>query len=45
MEKKMSATQNFKPIPLNVEVIGKKILDAAYKVHSALGTGLLEFGL
>jgi GxxExxY protein len=32
----------FKPIPLEVEAIGKKILDAAYTVHTALGPGLLE---
>ena len=31
-----------KPIPLDVEAIGKKLLDAAYTVHSALGPGLLE---
>ena len=33
-----------KPIPLDVEAIGKKLLDAAYTVHSALGPGLLESG-
>ncbi len=32
----------FKPIPLEVEAIGKKLLDAAYTVHSTLGPGLLE---
>jgi GxxExxY protein len=32
----------FKPIPLEVESIGKKVLDAVYTVHSALGPGLLE---
>ena len=32
----------FQPIPLEVEAIGKKILDAAYTVHTALGPGLLE---
>jgi GxxExxY protein len=32
----------FKPIPPEVEAIGKKVLDAAYTVHSDLGPGLLE---
>ena len=32
----------FKPIPLEVEAIGKKVLDAAYTVHTDLGPGLLE---
>ncbi len=31
-----------KPVPLEIEEIGKKALDAAYTVHSALGPGLLE---
>ena len=42
MEEKLITTRNFKPIPLEEEAIGKKILDAAYTVHSLLGTGLLE---
>jgi GxxExxY protein len=32
----------FQPIPPEVEKIGKAVLDAAYKVHTALGPGLLE---
>lgn len=32
----------YRPIPLEVEQVGKIVLDAAYKVHSALGPGLLE---
>ena len=32
----------FKPIPLEVEAIGKKVLDTAYTVHTDLGPGLLE---
>ena len=32
----------FKPISLEVEAIGKKVLDAAYTVHTDLGPGLLE---
>jgi len=42
MEEKTITTRNFKSIPLEVEAVGKKILDAAYTVHSALGPGLLE---
>lgn len=34
--------KRFAPIPVEAEVIGKKVLDAAYAVHSALGPGLLE---
>ena len=30
------------PVPLNVEKVGKRVLDAAFKVHTALGPGLLE---
>jgi GxxExxY protein len=32
----------YAPVPPHVEQIGKAVLDAAYKVHSALGPGLLE---
>ena len=34
--------KRFAPIPAETEVIGKKVLDAAYAVHSSLGPGLLE---
>jgi len=30
------------PIPVEVDNLAKKIVDAAYKVHAALGPGLLE---
>ena len=30
------------PVPPHVERIGKAVLDAAFKVHTALGPGLLE---
>ena len=30
------------PIPPDVERIGKIVLDAAFKVHTVLGPGLLE---
>lgn len=34
--------KSFAPIPPNVERVGKAVLDAAFKVHTALGPGLLE---
>ena len=30
------------PIPVETEKIGKQVLDAAFKVHTTLGPGLLE---
>jgi GxxExxY protein len=38
----MSQKVNFQPLPAEVEEIGKEIVDAAYKVHTELGPGLLE---
>ena len=32
----------FQPIPPDVERVGKIVLDAAFKVHTTLGPGLLE---
>jgi GxxExxY protein len=32
----------FRTIPADVELVGKKVLDAAFKVHTVLGPGLLE---
>ena len=32
----------FQPVPGDVELVGKKVLDAAFKVHTGLGPGLLE---
>jgi GxxExxY protein len=32
----------FEPIPPDIERIGKIVLDAAYKVHTVLGPGLIE---
>ena len=32
----------FAPIPADVERVGKAVLNAAFKVHTALGPGLLE---
>jgi GxxExxY protein len=34
--------QVFAPVPTNVEKVGKTVLDAAFKVHTTLGPGLLE---
>lgn len=34
--------QEYPSIPQNVEEVGKCVLDTAFKVHSALGPGLLE---
>ena len=42
MEGKKTGSKPFKPVPPDVEAIGKKVLDAAYTVHSSLGPGLLE---
>jgi GxxExxY protein len=32
----------YAPIPAETEQVGKVVLDAAYRVHTALGPGLLE---
>lgn len=32
----------YAPVPPEVEKVGKAVLDAAFKVHTALGPGLLE---
>lgn len=34
--------RNYKPIPSELDLIGKKIVDSAYTVHKELGPGLLE---
>ncbi len=38
----MTSNKNYKPLPAELEIIGKKIVDAAYTVHKNLGPGLLE---
>jgi GxxExxY protein len=35
-------TTEYLPIPEELDVIGREIIDAAFKVHTALGPGLLE---
>lgn len=32
----------FSPIPFEIERVGKSVLDAAFKIHTAFGPGLLE---
>jgi GxxExxY protein len=32
----------FQPVPADVERVAKEVVDAAYRVHKALGPGLLE---
>ena len=39
---KPASKQIFQPIAPEVEKIGKTVLDAAFKVHTTLGPGLLE---
>ena len=39
---KSKFTNYYKPIPKDLEAIGKLIIDAAYTVHKNLGPGLLE---
>jgi GxxExxY protein len=34
--------KSFEPVPEELDLIGKKIVDAAYTVHKNLGPGLLE---
>ena len=34
--------KQYAPIPESTEKVGKAVLDAAYKVHTTLGPGLLE---
>ncbi len=38
----MSQKQKYEPISHDLNKIGKEIVDADYKVHNALGPGLLE---
>ncbi|MCD4664465.1 MAG: GxxExxY protein [Bacteroidales bacterium] len=38
----MTSNKNYKPLPTELENIGRKIVDAAYTVHKNLGPGLLE---
>jgi len=42
MDSRAQKARVFVPIPAKVEQVGKAVLDAAYRVHTALGPGLLE---
>jgi GxxExxY protein len=42
LENTKSIKKTFAPIPQELEIIGKHIVDAAYTVHKTLGPGLLE---
>jgi GxxExxY protein len=42
MDSRLQKTKFLKPIPPEVEQVGKVVLDSAYRVHSTLGPGLLE---
>jgi hypothetical protein len=42
MDSRTQKTRVFATIPPEVGRIGKVVLDAAFRVHSALGPGLLE---
>ena len=42
MDSRTQKASVFAPIPPEVERVGKIVLDAAFKVHTALGPGLLE---
>ncbi len=42
MDSRAQKARVFAPIPPEVERVGKIVLDAAFRVHSALGPGLLE---
>lgn len=42
MEIAQKSPKVYNPVPFEVEEIGKRALDAAFTVHSALGAGLLE---
>jgi GxxExxY protein len=42
MESSTQKARGYAPISAEVERVGKIVLDAAYRVHTALGPGLLE---
>jgi GxxExxY protein len=42
MDSRSQKVKIFAPIPPEVERVGKAVLDAAFRVHTALGPGLLE---
>ena len=42
MDSRTRKVRVFAPVPPEVERVGKIVLDAAFKVHTVLGPGLLE---
>jgi GxxExxY protein len=42
MDSRAQKAKVFAPISVEVEQVGKAVLNAAYRVHTALGPGLLE---
>jgi GxxExxY protein len=38
----MTTKKSYEPLSVELEAIGRKIVDAAYTVHKNLGPGLLE---
>ena len=38
----LAVSGNFEPLPEETERVARQVVDAAYKVHTALGPGLLE---
>lgn len=38
----MISSTEYEPLPDELEILGKEIVDAAYSVHKSLGPGLLE---
>ena len=39
---KDTKTKRFEPVPAEIERVAKQAVDGAFRVHSALGPGLLE---
>lgn len=42
IQNKKTIQKSFEPILTELDIIGKKIVDAAYTIHKELGPGLLE---
>jgi GxxExxY protein len=42
IQNKKLVQKSFEPIPVELDIIGKQVVDAAYTVHKELGPGLLE---
>ena len=42
MDSRPQKARFFTPIPAKIEQVGKAVLDAAFRIHTTLGPGLLE---